>query len=283
MSNGRQVIKNWFNGSLSVQVATQAKKPRYGNRFIVIGADGYLGWPTICQLAYKFPGSEIFCIDRTFQYRKQLDELTRMFGSKVEFIKSNYSNYFSRTLKPDVIINVANQNLDIETKKKSHLITLNDYDGDHKHPVTVLKTPTVIGNWNMTTIRSKSLKLKKKSLVDEIISNVLTGEEQEDKLFSVISLEDFTRSIIKVCRKTNPPLNEQYQLFDRYITRYEIAEMIAKYLRRYKRIATLNFKNRVTKNSKRQDKSKFIDLIDKHRPVLEVVITYSCRGVLNEK
>ena len=251
MSSDR-LVENWLRSNLKTSVKRQARKPRYGNRFMVIGAGGYLGWATLCQIAYKFPGSIIYAVDEKFDYQKGAKTLRKLFGCKIIVIKEKFSKFLTRSTQPDVIINLSDKNLSFEIIANPHIILLAEFKGNHKNPVTVLRTPMIIGNWNMVTLRNKNLKIKSKSMIGFIIDGRV-----RDMTFPVLSLEDFTRTIVKICRKTNPPNYDTYDLMDRYIYISKDGDII-------------------TENVRPQpDKTKFIKLIDKHRPSLESVIKWS--------
>jgi len=246
----------------------QSKKPKYGNKFMVIGGSGYLGWPMVCQLAFKFPRCNVYVIDKDFQYWNGAEKLNELFGCEIELVETEFSNSFIEYFKPDVVINLADQNIEIKCHNECHLITLSEYEKEHNFPVTVFNTAKVIGNYNIITRLDDALRIRNKTFIDNIIDGVLIRDLEEDDVFSAISLEDFTRAVIKICRRIEPPMYDSYDLVDRNTSIFKLATLISKELGVY----GFEIDNRLKVDRIKTNKKRLLKLIDKHRPPFEIMI-----------
>lgn len=266
------IIEKFFKEGIKKNIKVQEKKPRYGNRVVVTGGGSYYGWATICQLAYKFPGCSIFTTSKNFIYKKATRKLEELFGSTVKIV-SNYKD----VKEPDILIDLDNSVTDIICRS----IFVRSFDKqfrafNYDYPVTFLNCPVILGNWNIITLID-GLKISNEYFITNIFRDLLRKELNiVDEIFPYISLEDFTRTIVKLCRLEKPPLFDQFQLFEQYISLSKLYKYCSDELCMYDLPYNFTISEKIETMIYKIDKSKFIKLIDKHRCGLELLIKYSC-------
>lgn len=317
MFTNYQPFRSWLRkvdkGMLKSMAKGQSKKNRKGNTFMVIGANGYIGWALICQLAYKFAGCHIIAIDKDVGYKESITKHSILYDrlkKLSEYFKFTY-DYLSPTnmgsetacedclkiFKPDFIINLADgdkkynpvlKNL-LKVNKESHLIISTGYRSKRRiekdFPVTDFKTANVVGTCNWITLIDPVLSTNNdpKKLVNRLISDCVFSNKVviDDVYIPMISLEDITRAIVKVIRKGQKSKYESYFAHDKVISSDKLAMIISSTLKELGYPCEIVI--RQTKNGypKLKDKKKFVKLIDKHRPPVEYMISYSCKNFLD--
>lgn len=240
------ILDRWLSGEcndrseLRKKHLLQGDKPRIGNRFMVVGAHRYFGWSTICQLAYKFPGCEIVCMDTMFEpnspdqlflndsysFYDKINKLKDYFNFTyvVSFFPLNNEQYIEHALKyydPDVIIYLSSD-LDLPTlcnqnqKNRGVPLIYADQVYDNKFsilglyqlefPILKIHYDNVIGTYNLPTLLDKKLSPVNhiNTVLNRYIYTSLTCKNitlhQPAGLWST-SIENFTRTIIKAIRR----------------------------------------------------------------------------------
>lgn len=217
----------------------QGDKPRIGNRFMVVGAHGYLGWSTICQLAYKFPGCEIICLDKMLKINSPdqsflndsysfYDKISRLkayfdFTYEVGLCPPHNEQYIEHALgyyDPDVIIYLSSE-LDITTfchQNRLHRavpVIYDDPEYSYKDnllnmyrlgfPLLKIHHNHIIGTYALPTLVDKTLSPPNhvNSILNSYIYSAITCKNimlhQPTGIWST-SIENFTRTIIKSIR-----------------------------------------------------------------------------------
>jgi len=308
MYNNYQPLRSWLQKvknkeTIKSMSNSQSKKIRNGNTFMVFGANGYLGWSTICQLVYKFKNCNIIAVDNFFDSKKSITTyynffervkvLKEYFDFSIEIENIDIRNCSSiiKKYNPDFIINLADESVNLNgLLDNSHLIVSTNYNSKNNFnsiggKVTELKTANVIGLCNFITLIDLRLTPYNdpKKFLNQVIYDAVTKNHVKfySGYFPVISLEDFTRSIVKIIRKGQ---KEQYDCFytiEKNILRQNVLEIIKNTLKNF----DLKIKISIIGNRNNQvevkEKRKFLKLIDKHRPPVDYLISYSCKNFLD--
>lgn len=217
------VVTKFIYGDLNKNIEVQKEKPRYGNNIVITGAGSYYGWATICQLAYKLPGCHIFVISKDFIYENAIAKIYELFGTIIEIVDDYYN-----IEDPDIFIDLDSS---LSTPISRSIIVTN-FNSNYtlsksNHPITLLKTPLILGNWNVITLLDSKLKIRNENFITNIFQNLLYSNViVEDKRIPIISLEDFTRTIVKLCRKEKPPSFEQFEVFERFLLLLQLISVL---------------------------------------------------------
>lgn len=217
----------------------QGEKPRISNKFIVVGANTYLGWGTICQLAYKFPGSEIVCVDErysnysvvsltsVFPFLERVEILNSYFDVNVTTEKIIYSKYIDinkfLNLQGDCVIVYLSENIDgfnnfMRANEKTLRVPFLYADSitskrslhetiTYTFPVFNIKYSNIIGTYNLLTLVDHRLSpmnifsTRLNSLIYEAISCKKMKLQKNNINFYATSLENITRAIVKSIRR----------------------------------------------------------------------------------
>jgi len=310
-----QPFKSWLNKIKDKNIIKsaanhQAKKPRIGNKFMVLGANGYVGWATICQLVYKFGGCNIIAIDKDFKnkksitpqfpFKKRIEILKEYFDFSIDIEKTDLTDFkvcknLVKKYRPDFIINLADGqskiNLILSNILKltdTHLIVSTNYNSKKKLEseckITEFKTSNVIGLCNLLTLIDPGLATYNNP---QLFLNKMIYSGYNKKIIrhpvgkiSVLSLEDFTRSFIKIIRKGQKKNYECYHAVENNILTSKIANTIQA---TYTELGIQTKKksvNKIYSGNEIKQKQKFIKLIDKHRPSVIHLVSYSCKYYL---
>lgn len=273
------VVTKFIYGDLNKNIEVQKEKPRYGNNIVITGAGSYYGWATICQLAYKLPGCHIFVISKDFIYENAIAKIYELFGTIIEIVDDYYN-----IEDPDIFIDLDSS---LSTPISRSIIVTN-FNSNYtlsksNYPITLLKTPLILGNWNVITLLDSKLKIRNENFITNIFQNLLYSNViVEDKRIPIISLEDFTRTIVKLCRKEKPPSFEQFEVFERYITISQLYNYCFNELENYSFPYDFTIEKKIKPKKKKINKRSFIELIDKHRCGIETLIKYSCLEAIME-
>jgi len=229
------------------------RKPRKGNTFMVIGANGYCGWATIAQLAFQYSGCNLICCDKEIGIREgsvspmyplhnRLNELHKYFSFQSVILNDNFEvrEIFTEAVeryKPQFIINLTDgysefynpvminalHTLKDIGSEKTHLIqstaygTVTDFSYFKNFPITELKTGKVMAPFNMPTLISNKLApfSSKDALLNKIILRVMEKPEikYKEQTFISVSLEMFTRTIAEVIRTGITDRQKNYKFY----------------------------------------------------------------------
>jgi len=313
-----QPFRSWLRkvdkGMIKSMANGQSKKSRKGNTFMVIGANGYIGWALICQLAYKFSGCHIIAIDKDAGYKNsmtkhsilhdKLEKLSEYFKFTYDYFVINMANELDcesalRQDNPDFVINLADgdkqynpvlKNL-LKYNKKAHLIISTGYKSKRRvekdYPITDFKTANVVGTCNWITLIDPVLATNNdpKKWINRLISDCVFSKKVviDDRYIPMISLEDITRAVVKIIRKGQTSKYERYFAHDKIISSDKLSMIISSTLEELGYPCEIVV--RPTKNgiAKLKDKKRFVKLIDKHRPPVEYMISYSCKNFLDTR
>lgn len=286
----------------------QAKKPRSGNTFAIVGANTYIGWSLICQLVYKFQECSIIAIDNDFSQKRSItknyDFETRVNKLK-EYFKFDLNTVFGeindigekiiRLYNPDFIIdcNFGNIIENLESLNyKNHLIMLSNFNsktsiGNFSFKVTEFKTPSILGTCNLVTLidsvfspQNDPNTILNRLLLDVINKGVIA---EKDRNIIAISLEDITRAPVKILRRGQKQHYVCYNAYDKAISIRKIADIMSNTFREFGVNLKIDIPNNFNTKKVKKEKRTFIQLIDKHRPPVEYVISYSCKNYLETK
>jgi len=316
MYDNYKPFRNWLRkvGDINLVKSmgeNQKKKNRTGNTFVVLGANGYLGWASICQLVYKFGGCRIIAVDKDFNSKESIiihkpikmrvETLKTFFDFSITLEKADVSDYkvcknIIVKYKPDYIINLIDGNnkknevlknfLDLTT---THLIVSTGYKNRRelkcRGKVTEFKTSNVIGLCNLVTLIHPDLSTfaRPTSFLNKMIQDA--GENKIVRnptgYISVLSLEDFTRAFVKIIRKGQVEKYKSYYAVEKNISLDRVLNIIkSTYL--YFGIDVKNKpSNKYYNKTEIKEKREFLKLIDKHRPPVDNLISYSCKNYLD--
>lgn len=319
-----QPFRSWLRkindkSKISSMARGQAKKSRDGEKFLVIGANGYLGWATVCQLAYKFSGSTIICADKYigsrdsitkhFPLQERIEKLETYFDFSNDVVEADLSDYEEceaviAIYRPDFIINLADgnkknnpilrnilkANSQISNYGGAHIILSTSYNNkssynNPKIKITEFKTCNVVGTCNWVTLIDPVLSTTNdiNSFVNRMIFDCVNRNKINvvDGYVPVISLEDFTRAIVKIIRGKQKENYDFYFAYDKSLPRSKVATIIKNTFSELGFESEINLSGKTEIIPKGKDKKKFISLIDKHRPPVEYMISYSCKNYLD--
>jgi nucleoside-diphosphate-sugar epimerase len=293
------------------------KKKIVANTIMVVGANGYVGWASVCQLAYKLPGVTIIAVDKYCGSRNEsitrhyplsddrMDYLYSMFDFSPEIVESDMSDYEEcetvlTLYRPDMIINLADGN------KKENPVTENliksisaipNYNGhlvlsvgynskriipNTKYPITVLKTANVIGTCNLVTLTHPILSTYNSPhlFLNKMIVSAFRNKKMvfKDGYVPVISLEDISRAFVKLARREPPENNKIFSAAIRTLTKKKIAEILKVFFK-----ADIYIQGSSNVIPKVNNIKNFKSLIDKSRPPIENLIFYSCKNYMRTK
>jgi hypothetical protein len=299
-----QPFRSWLKKvkdkkTIKAMAEAQGRKARQGNVFAVVGANGYVGWAMVCQLAYKFKGCKLILIDesteaqesiiRNYDLAYKIDRLRYYFDFDFEIyttldcIKNTKPDFVINTkLKYDIIYDLINLNF------VQHLINFtpfyNHHQSDIPFKVTEFRTPTILGTCNLVTLIDPLLstvntpnRLLNKMLVSSIEKKILVS----GKRFICVSLEDITRAPIKIIRKGQDIGYRVINAYEKVITPELMAKLIVATMEFYNIDVKIEYGKLASDRLVFTDKKQFVRLIDKYRPPVDYLISYSCKNYLD--
>lgn len=300
-----QPFRSWLKKVKDKEIITamanaQGRKTRQGNVFAVIGANDYVGWAMVCQLAYKFKGCKVILIDDNFGKKPSI---MRHFDVKTRIDRLRYYFDFDYSIesnlqcvkkhKPDFIINATSNFMVpdlIELNFDKHLILFTPYMSKNKFKnlpfkITEFRTANVFGTCNFVTLIDPILstnnspdKFLNKMIVDAVNNKNIYISGQR---MIVVSLEDITRAPIKVLRKGQKIQHRALYAYERDIVPDRVAYTIENTLKYFKINVNLSYGSQSSDSLKFYDKKPFVRLIDKYRPPVNCLISYSCKNYLD--
>lgn len=251
-------FRSWLNKLKDKQkIFKESKKfmtkPRKGNTFMVLGANGYCGWATVVQLAFQYSGCNIICCDKNIDSRpnsitehyplhQRLRELHNHFSFNSviihedmevrEVLKNAVERYkpqfiidladgFSELFNPVMmsVLHVLNQLED----RKTHLIlstsygSITNFSQFKTFPITELKTGKVFAPFIMPSLISPKLAPynNKESFLNKLIVRLIERPEikYKEQTFISSSLETFTRAICEVIRTGTTDRDKNYKYY----------------------------------------------------------------------
>ena len=322
MYENYQPFRSWLRKIKNRETITsmakgQAKKKRDGNTFMVIGANGYVGWGVVCQLAYKFQGCTIICVDKYIGSRDsitkhyplevRMNQLREYFDFTDEIVESNMKDYeecqtVMAIYNPDYTINLADGNskhntilqniLKANIDIKSNLIISTGYNNrgsfsNLNFKLTEFKTANVFGTCNWITLIDPLLSTvnDKTKLFNNMIFNLVNDGKVsfKDGYVPVLSLEDFSRAIVKIIRRGQKNNYEFYHACDKALPKSKIAFILQDTFRNFKINTSVKVQGNPDIIPNIKNKKRFVKLIDKHRPPVEYMISYSAKNYLDTR
>jgi hypothetical protein len=265
-------------------------KARKGNTFMVIGANGYCGWATICQLAFQYSGCNIICCDKNVDSRpdsivphyslnERMEELHRYFSFNSLVIKGDFEvkEYMKDVIlkyKPNFVINLADgyselfnpvminvlKTLKEIDNKKIHLIlstpytAVTDFSYFNNYPITELKTAKVLTPFSMITLINKKLATfsSKDTFLNKLILRVIERPEIKYKEQTIIStsLETFTKVIAEIIRTGTSDREKMYRFYK--LAEYDLTETMALHILKFvmKKLDNITLKSIRTENKR---------------------------------
>lgn len=286
-----QQLRSWLNKIKDKEIINnlsknQTKKNRTGNIFCVVGANGYIGWAVICQLAYKFPGCEIIAIDKfikpqdsiikSYSLEDKLKCLSKYFNITYKLINEDITNYKTDC---DYIINCTNNRTGFGN---GHIISFTKLSQDIENKVTIFKIPSIIGTCNFITLIDPVLSTNNNPSIffNNFLNKFNKGIIEKNKFIECLSLEDITRSVVKIIRKGQVEKYKEYYSSDKMLDYRRISNIINFTFRQFSYDGYISIKGDVI-IPKIGNKQEFVKLIDKHRPPVEYMISYSCKNFLD--
>ena len=267
-------------------------KARKGNTFLVLGANGYCGWATVCQLAFQYSGCNIICCDKNIDSRPgsiiphyplmdRLEELHKYFSFNSVVIRGNFEvkEFFKEVVlkyKPQFIINLADGYSELynpvmlnvlKTLKeigtsKTHLIlstpysAVTDFSPFKNFPITELKTAKVLTPFSMITMINLKLATfnKKDAFLNKLILRIMEKPEIKYKEQTIISvsLETFTKVIAQILRTGVTDREKSYKFYK--LAEFDLSETIALHILKFvmKKIDDVDLKTFRTENKRSQ-------------------------------
>jgi len=229
------------------------RKPRKGNIFMILGANGYCGWATIAQLAFQYSGCTIICCDKEIGVREgsvspmyplhvRLNELHKYFSFQSVILNDDFEvkEIFMAAIeryKPHFIINLADGYSEFYNpvminalhclkeigSAKIHFIqstsygTVTDFNYFATFPITELKTGKVMAPFNMPTLINSKLApfSSKESFLNKLILRVIEKPEikYKEQTMISVSLEMFTRTIAEIIRTGVNDRQKNYKFY----------------------------------------------------------------------
>jgi hypothetical protein len=265
-------------------------KARKGNTFLVLGANGYCGWATICQLAFQYSGCNIICCDKNIDARpnsvvphyplnERMAELHKYFSFNSLVIKGDFEvkEYLKDTIlkyKPQFVINLADgyselfnpvmmnvlKTLKEIDNKKIHLIlstpytAVTDFSFFNNFPITELKSSKVLAPFSMVTLINKKLATfsSRDTFLNKLILRVIQKPEIKYKEQTIIStsLETFTKVIAEILRTGVSDREKNYRFYK--LAEYDLTESMALHILKLvmKKLDNIDLKSIRTENKR---------------------------------